>query len=418
MMVTPLGFATSLLDPRVGQVSSATMMLCAMISSLLIGVPAVQILGTKVSLVIAQSMNTVYAIAFPLGILLPDGSFLQWVTLLTGAFLAGITSGVSWTAQGSFFADSSSSIAERDGFPREEITARLSCEFASVLLVTEITVKLGASLLQGSFLWWKIAEPLMNITSMFFLFAATAGAMLIVMALAVNEPPRRQTKTATVIPAKAAIELWSSPVLWCLAGTNLTFGFSVAYMQGYVNAVLVKSSPTFGVESIGALMAVPPLVAVLVSTLLGGLSQKTGKSFIVAIGAASFFCIALTLLADPPTVENGYWGRGLVLPFVLQGVGRGVYEGTNKAMFADFFQGPQSTGAFANAALQGTFALFASFVLQTVLVNKSVLAWIVLVLAGLTVPGQLLASALHQMKQKEKAPPQIAGDGTERLLGA
>ena len=38
--------------------------------------------------------------------------------------------------------------------------------------------------------------------------------------------------------------------------------------------------------------------------------------------------------------------------YVLFGIGRGVFESTSKAVFADFFQGPRATAGFANSAMQ------------------------------------------------------------------
>eukprot|EP00928_Gymnodinium_smaydae_P022645 TRINITY_DN18956_c0_g1_i1.p1 TRINITY_DN18956_c0_g1~~TRINITY_DN18956_c0_g1_i1.p1 ORF type:complete len:450 (-),score=43.41 TRINITY_DN18956_c0_g1_i1:29-1378(-) len=422
-VTTPIGFATSLLDPTVGRIGTGGLYLATIFSSLLMGAPVVTALGAKISLVIAMSCSTTYAMLFALATLQAKGSIEQWVAYLVGAVLSGCGSGILWTAQGVFLTDSSALIAASEDHPeagtqkqREAVTAVLGGSFASKLLVVEILVKLSASLLQGSFLQWKLTKPLLGLSTMFFLFASIAAAMVVATALLVVVPTKRDS------PAKsarrgcgdgvmAAFRLWPDVKIWCLAFTNLTFGFCAGYMNGFVNGSFTTPNPTLGPGSLGTLLALTCLVASIASKLFGSLSKKVGKRIVICIGAACFATIPISVLLFTPSEANGYWGASLVALYVLQGMGRAVYESTNKAVFADFFPGAQSAGAYANCMMQNSFAFFVSFILQSVLSSshKSYLAWIVLALAVATAPG--FEFALNRQKREQQA------SGRASLLG-
>jgi len=393
-VTTPVGFATSVLDPKVGQIGTGIFMLCSMLSSLLLGAPVVTALGSKTSLLIGMSLSTVYAFCFSVATLQVPGSNYQWIIYLLGSISMGAGSGILWTAQGTFFGDSSTLVADQEGSPKDSVTASLGGRFAAVLLATEIVMKLGVSLSQGSLLQWKFSEPLVSLSATFFIYSFGAACMVFVMST-VAQPSRRETHDTTAEyynRLKVTFQLCRSPKIWCLGLTNLTFGFSAGYMNGYVNSAFVHG----GAGGIGTLLAITSFVAATASTFFGRLAQKVGKGVVIALGAFAFASIPLSILLVPPSAANDYWGSWLVMLYVLQGLGRAVYESTNKGVFADFFPGKQSAGAFANCMMQNAFAFFMSFLLQSVLEDKSVLAWIVLVLSVLTVPGFLVSSAIHK----------------------
>jgi MFS family permease len=405
MVTTPIGFATSVLDPGCAQVCTGVLMLASMLSSLLIGAPVVSTLGAWRALLLAMTCSSSYAALFAFAAQVEPGSVEQWISYGTGSVLMGCGSGILWTAQGAFFSDTSALVAELEGQPPEKVTSSLSSQFAVTLLVLEITVKLSASVLQGTFLQWQLSCPLINLNTMFSIFATLAAAMIGAMGFLVSAPYKLQSARSGGSPnvsqkVKEAFQLWASPEIWFLSFTNLTFGFCAGYMNGFVNGSFAKPSPTFGARSIGALLAMTAFVASAASAAFGLLAQKAGKLCVIAIGAASFAAIPLAVLLFHPDEANGYWGVWLLTLYVLQGTGRAVYESTNKAVFADFFPGAKSTGAFANCMMQNSVAFFASFILQRALPPKQdgILAWIVLALAVLAVPGYLIARKINSRR--------------------
>merc|ERR1712166_942134 len=62
----------------------------------------------------------------------------------------------------------------------------------------------------------------------------------------------------------------------------------------------------------------------------------------------------LSFITYPNGEGPGGWGWWIVVFYLLQGLGRGVYESTNKGIFADFFPGHKGVGAFANCMMQNT----------------------------------------------------------------
>lgn len=331
--------------------------------------------------------------------------------------LGRLTHSTVWTAQGTCFANDEAlqPMDCDDGDPaREEATSTLGGLFAAFYLATSVVLETSSSLLQGHFLVWEFGEPVMDIFSMFLLYASISLLTILAVLFVLGDPESasRHRRLSVGRPslldvqsvggkALTAVRIWRFPELWCLAFTNLTFGFSAGFINGYVNGVCTKVSPTFGPQSIGTLMALVSLCAAVCSLLFGCLSTYTGKRFVACIGAIAFGAIPLSTIIVPPTAENDYWGPALLLLYICQGVGRSVYESTNKAIFADFFQGSSSAGAFANCMMQNGFAFFLSFLLQSVLPTTKPIAIIVLTLSALTIPGLFLASALRANRSKK-----------------
>ena len=71
-----------------------------------------------------------------------------------------------------------------------------------------------------------------------------------------------------------------------------------------------------------------------------------GKPGTMMVGAAAYVAFGLVLYSEPVD-DLGQW-RFLLPLYILQGIGRGNFESTNKAVFADFFPGHKAEPAFAN----------------------------------------------------------------------
>lgn len=295
---------------------------------------------------------------------------------------------------------------------RQAVTAELGGSFAAIYLATSVLMEVSSSLIQGHFLYIKFSEPVMDIFPMFVLYAsASLLTVFLVVTLIANPATPALTRRSSAFlnrsergsmlaeesigeKVSAAFRLWHTPELWCLSFTNFTFGFSAAFMNGYINGSISAQSPTFGRESIGTLMAMTSLVAAVFSLVFAWLGALVGKGVVIFAGALSFAAIPLLVLVGHPDETNDYWGIGIIGLYVLQGLGRSVYESTNKAVFADFFPGQKSAGAFANCFMQNGLAFFLSFILQSILPSIQPVGYIVLTLACLTAPGFVVAALL------------------------
>jgi len=412
-VTTPIGYATSVLQEQVGSLSLAILYGVTLLTALFIAPLTNATLGPKTGLFLGMLGYVIYVFAFAAATEFcekfvvndlgettkkcEEAQSLQVVLAYVGSLIGGLGAGVLWTCQGAFLGQASDIISAGEGKTKVEVNGDIAGSFAFWYLVTECIAKAGFT----GFLSLGIPT-----TQGFYMFAALAAIVTAVFGF-LPAPKAAQPVGQASLCGKAlgAIELWSDPKIWLLSFTNLTFGFSVAWLNGYVNAnyqsdalssVLDDPSTFLGV--LGALIA---LVAGISSKLFALVSSdETKKMFVVALGALCFFLVgALSQVSYPNGKGPGGWGWGIVIFYVLQGLGRGVYESTNKGIFADFFPGDKAAGAFANSMIQGTGTSTFGFILGAVLKPKKgepPLVQIVLLLfcSVLTVPALMMASCI------------------------
>jgi MFS family permease len=381
-VTTPLVFSTSLLGAP-ANIGNGVLFVCTLLSALFCGTALVGSFGPLKSSVVAMGLYTVYVTGFACCCLQPDSAL---VPVAFGALSAvgGLGAGILWTSQGAVFASASRVIATDEGVTSEAVTAELGARFASLYLACEVIAKASVTGI-------KLATPL-SITyvwsAVFFLYAFVAALSTLLANRCVDLQSKAEPGPL-LGKAMAAVELMPDVRVWLLSFTNLTFGFCAAFMNGYVNEHYVKDSTAFNESAIGFLTAITAVVAGLSAPVFARLSKRFGKGWVVFFGSLAFMTIPLCVIFA--YVDT--WGVGIILFFVLHGLGRGVYESTNKVAFADFFPG-KAPGAFANCMMQNSFAFAVCFFLSAAFQSQpSVLAGIVLTLAALTGPSYALAAA-------------------------
>jgi len=269
---------------------------------------------------------------------------------------------------------------------RQTATSKHASTFAVYYLMFEVAFKLFSSIaLQLEFKAWIIFVACLACG-----VASALGSFTLIdygLAPGVERPSACAKLTA-------AVRMWRDPALWCLSPTNLAFGFSAAFLNGYVNALY--TGPQLGKHFVGYFGTTTAFLAALFSQLFGMAAVRVGrKGPFVLIGSLCFLAIPVLVLAF--NLEG--WRYFLIVPYVLQGCGRAVYESTNKGVFADFFPGGQAEGAFANQMMQVTLSFTLAFFFSASL-PRSALASIILLLASVTFPGLLLA---HQVRKWQAA---------------
>jgi len=158
------------------------------------------------------------------------------------------------------------------------------------------------------------------------------------------------------------------------------------------------------------------------SPVYGKLGGVSGKGIVIAIGGLSFMAVPVSLLVTVPCLKEpdctSGWGWWLVILYLLQGSGRSVYESTNKAVFADFFVGSKTEGAFANNMLQGSIAFAISYFMQVVLKKGYTLEIIIIVFSALMVVMYPLAKCIHSRRaQLEEKSPRKLEDESQEVQG-
>lgn len=391
-VTTPIGYASSLLGSSVGNASNALIYGFCMLSSLFLGPLACGTLGAKAAMLLGMGAYVVYVFCFAAGLLYPAGSPGMSSWALAGSAIAGLGAGSLWTGQGAFYSAICRNLADAMGEDIAKVTNSQSAIFAVWYVGSECLLKALLTLLQ-------IYTDLSN-GIVFGLYACIALVSTLVLAFA-HDAPSRAPRSSLCASASAAIRLWRDPRIWLLSGSNVAFGFSAAYVSGHVSDTWVPSAfekvlPGLdGTHLIGLLAASACATAALCCKLFDWLVSRTGSKLpVVAIGAVSF--VLTCLLSVVPFGGGGpeTWGWGVIVFFLLQGVGRGVYESTNKGIFADFYVGADATGAFANCMMQNTLSSTIGFVLGWV-GQDSVMVWLILVSSLFTVPALLVAQTLR-----------------------
>ena len=148
-----------------------------------------------------------------------------------------------------------------------------------------------------------------------------------------------------------AVELLRRPnrYMLLLAPFQIAFGFMSALLIVFINGSVAKDD--VGTDAIGYLTAILPGVAALLSPVFAtlGATKGVGKTPVMLLGAGAWLLEATLLRAISPGAFMAAGWAGLVPLYVLHGVGRVVYETTNKAMVADLFGETGDTeAAFAN----------------------------------------------------------------------
>jgi MFS family permease len=399
-VTTPILYASSVLTSSAGLSSNAVLYGTTMIVALLFSNPLFSILGSKGGLSISMVLYAVYVFLFAVaadacmqtdanGVCM-TGSTVQFPAAVIGATVGGCGAGLLWTCQGAFFASSAQRLAEVERRDMGAMTAELATTFGVIFLGFEAGMRLLATLLS--------VYAKSSYSDVFFLYSALAlSAALAFMALATNlQDGVAVPKAGLFTRILDAGKLWRDPKIWLLQSTNITFGFAAAWLAGYVgeNILSVALSANF----IGFAGALSSALAAVLCQVLGTVSQKIGKGPVLLLGSVCFALLgALSKCGDPTE-----WGWGVLVFYVCMGVGRAVYESTNKAIFAEYFPGPdKSPGVFANVIVFSTGATTAAFILDAT--NKAgVELYILICFACLTFPGFLLADALAQRPEAQE----------------
>jgi len=365
-VTTPLQFATSVLTKQVGYASNLSLYFGTFLCSLFFANVMFAKLGSKNGLSLAMSLYTVYSGTFGLAIFLcPDktatGTCIEgsatgamWFVAIFGGTVGGIGAGLLWTCQGAFYSLVCEKIAVLENRSKDEVTAEFGGTFGLIFLSFEAGVRAMTSVLTGP------AGIGLGLQEWIAFAIWTLAALISTIGFHVSStdltPPETQSGGGITDKLMAAVSLWKDPKLWLLQVTNITFGFAAAYNGGYVNSNItsVALKKQGGATFLGYGGAVLSLLAAVLAKVAGPVAAKVGKGPVVAAGSVAFMLIAIlsyVMRSDPEA-----YGFSVLIFFVLMGMGRAVYESTNKAIFADFFPGPKAPGAFANVFVFGTLA--------------------------------------------------------------
>eukprot|EP00041_Stephanoeca_diplocostata_P018865 m.399451 g.399451 ORF g.399451 m.399451 type:complete len:443 (+) comp21147_c1_seq8:413-1741(+) len=283
----------------------------------------------------------------------------RWIIGAIANLVSGIGAGIMWTAQAAFFNASARKYAQAKGVAGEQATALFASLFVIFYLGLEVLLNLATS----------AAHFDEHRLLIFIVFSAIAIGSALIFGIMVRDAGDGDKHVLNVSPCS---KIASSTRVYCLdanvgllAPYNMTFGFAAAFLNQYANAHVLD------INQVGWFTALLVSSGFLFSSVSGCLGKHTGvpKAVPMLLGVFAFGAFALLFLCiDNHGLKSRTWL--LVLMYIGFGIGRGAWENTMKAVFADFFgQEDYRTAAFANIPMQNGFAAALGFAMLAKMPN-------------------------------------------------
>mmetsp|Transcript_53346 Transcript_53346/g.95747 ORF Transcript_53346/g.95747 Transcript_53346/m.95747 type:complete len:436 (+) Transcript_53346:133-1440(+) len=393
-----LQYATSLLPDGCGSTGNGIFYAMSVVSSLLLALPALMLLGRKGCTLIGFILYSLYAALFTIALMLPagrdeacgSGSYLFWL----GSCCGGCGAGLLWTAQGSYFSRTTF-LLNQAGLQDQGVS--LAGMFAGIYLLGEFLLKALYTVFDYIF----PSLSYLSTTACLCLASVVASAVATFLDPLKEESAKHDLHSdrvgqMTLQKISDFISLWRSPLIWLLSPTNIAFGFGSAYLNGAFNQYV--AAPSVGVGPLGAFGAMTVLSAALSSQAYSRLGTSFGNGLPLALGSVAM--VAAAAIGSTNCTGWGYW---IVVVYIIWGFGRGSYESTNRAIMNDAYLPEDVDAAFANFTFQQCVAASAAY-----FVNSTVLSVIATAgFAAASVPAYAAAKRWFSQHDREDESEQM-----------
>eukprot|EP00656_Telonema_subtile_P037798 TRINITY_DN4216_c0_g1_i1.p1 TRINITY_DN4216_c0_g1~~TRINITY_DN4216_c0_g1_i1.p1 ORF type:complete len:493 (-),score=108.54 TRINITY_DN4216_c0_g1_i1:146-1624(-) len=348
-----IALATSSLGERLGSLQTALLYTFYTLTALFGAKLVVNRTGYKWGVVAGLGLYVVYVGSFILAAYFPS---IEWIAACIGGSLGGVAAGFLWTAQGAYFACNAKLYAEASEQKLEHVNARFAAVFAVAYLGFEVLFKLLQTAVGSTgpaTLDWAAGKNFIYVINT---ICAVLSALACCSILPMPAPKQAPVNTTREILSAGKLFI-SDPKMPLMTGINLTFGVVSAYVNGYI--ISTVATHYLGLGYAGYLASVAAATGGLLSVpnALNCISHEW-KGVLMVLGLGSFGMVCLLPMALGFD-RFGSWS-GLVLLFTLQGVGRGVWEATNKTFFAEYFA-YDTVGGFSNIIIQNGAASSIAF---------------------------------------------------------
>lgn len=268
-------------------------------------------------------------------------------TCIIGIFIGGIGAGFMWTAQSAYYSQSANLYAKCTNTEIDTIHNEFAAYFAFIYLATEAFGKsfiTGVYLLYGDGNWQLYA---------FVIYSAIAWLSAFACCTISDLDVRRASSNLSVfvVVSKEISCVFSliqrHPTFYLMLPYQLSFGFGASYISYYVDGIILNDSGKEGY--IGVLSALSIVIASVIAFPLYTYSNSFGKHDVMVFGAMCFGgCTSVLLFFKNHFLSQ--WTS--VIPLIsLYGMGRGIWENTNKALLTDVFS-EEDKGGYSEAVAE------------------------------------------------------------------
>jgi MFS family permease len=219
----------------------------------------------------------------------------------------------------------------------------------------------------------------------------------------VQQPTETQIMLTHVFSVAKA--LLTNRKLQLLMPFQVAFGLSTGLIQIYVNGVIVKDY--LGGSYIGLFAGIITLTAVVIAQPLAWISRHyetngTGIRVIMFFGGFSFSLGGLLLLVLSREMIAKW--EIIIFYYIFHGIGRGIWENTNKAIIAEYFSSSSTEErdvSFASIYFASGFSgamgfLFFQFIsVRNIAILNTIVSFLGMV-------GFLLAQNIHEREKKSE----------------
>lgn len=415
-----LNLAPVLLGERAGSFQTASLYVTYAATAMLASTAIIAWLGTRRALVLGTAQYCLYVASLPVALLFASDDTAKYAVAVIGGGVGGVAAGFLWAAQGAYFAATAKLYAAAKGEAAPAVSAKFAAYFGGAFLSSEVVLKLLPLALKafpglGAAPKGGLSPADLAVAVLYSGLAVLSSALMPTVwdldrvAAEARGPDAeaddaggRTTQGAGSPPPRphplgrvtAALGLCTrSPLLALLAPTQAAFGMCSALLGDEIAAKVVPAAyPDDKVVVAGLCSALVALVAAALQLPSRWVAERAGKPAVMLVGLLAFGGLGLVALLNERAQLEAL--PLLLACYVLQGVGRASYEGTNKALYADFFP-DDAPAAFSNIVLANGLASAAAFFAFPSL-SREQMAAATLVVVAVAIVGYVAAELVHR----------------------
>lgn len=355
--------ATSLLGPTLGGVTVGLNWSLNAVSGLFVASTAVEVLGFKTAMIISLWGYALFIITFYISIIYPS---ISWPVAILGSVVSGFTSAIWWTAQGVYF----ESVCEGgcgkaqilDGDKDDVFESKKYVDMRMNILRSDLSAE-WTLIYQGAdvivFLLISVFPVCTEVTIVDCVEVLCILGIVTSMLGHTFDDIKEKTCEFGIATSGEFIEsVLAVPMQFVtdaraalLAPFVFGFGITTAMFCYYVNFDVIASSSSLGIVSIGFFESFSYLIAILAAYPYAYIANhfEDGRHYVMQFGSLSF-CLSGAIVYFLSTTTLSIWWVMLVCK-LFYGLGRGVFEGSCRAVYAEMFTGRDLSLAFAAQTL-------------------------------------------------------------------